>query len=92
MCYTTVLALEFAPALFERLRWQRAWQITHKITLPLVIIGILLSTMHQSSLGSLWLIAPGKLNDLWYTPLAAGLLLDFGDRGRAGHGDRWSRT
>ncbi|MCX6030911.1 MAG: Ni/Fe-hydrogenase cytochrome b subunit [Chloroflexi bacterium] len=68
MTYTAVLALEFAPALFERLRWKRAWQITHKITLPLVILGILLSTMHQSSLGSLWLIAPGKLNDLWYTP------------------------
>ncbi len=68
MCYTTVLALEFMPALFERLRWKRAWQFFHKITLPLVIVGILLSTMHQSSLGSLWLIAPGKLNDLWYTP------------------------
>ncbi len=68
MCYTAVLALEFMPALFERLRWKRAWQLFHKITLPLVIVGILLSTMHQSSLGSLWLIAPGKLNDLWYTP------------------------
>jgi Ni/Fe-hydrogenase subunit HybB-like protein len=68
LCYTTVLALEFSPALFERLRWKRAWQISHKLTLPLVIIGILLSTMHQSSLGSLWLITPGKLNDLWYTP------------------------
>lgn len=68
LCYTTVLALEFSPALFERLRWKRAWQITHKLTLPLVIVGILLSTMHQSSLGSLWLITPGKLNALWYTP------------------------
>lgn len=68
LCYTTVLALEFLPALFERLRWRRAWQLFHKITLPLVIIGILLSTMHQSSLGSLWLIAPGKLDPLWYTP------------------------
>jgi Ni/Fe-hydrogenase subunit HybB-like protein len=68
LCYTTVLALEFSPALFERLRWKRAWQIAHKLTLPLVIVGILLSTMHQSSLGSLWLITPGKLNDLWYTP------------------------
>jgi Ni/Fe-hydrogenase subunit HybB-like protein len=68
LIYTTVLALEFLPALFERLKWKRAWRIMHKITLPLVIIGILLSTMHQSSLGSLWLIAPGKLNPLWYTP------------------------
>lgn len=68
MTYTTVLALEFLPALFERLRWRRAWLLFHKITLPLVILGILLSTMHQSSLGSLWLIAPGKLHDLWFTP------------------------
>ncbi len=69
LCYTVVLALEFSPALFERLRWKRMWQFTHKIALPLVIIGILLSTMHQSSLGSLWLIAPGKLHGLWYSPL-----------------------
>ena len=48
MTYTTVLALEFVPALFERLRWKRAWRIAHAITLPLVILGILLSTMHQS--------------------------------------------
>jgi Ni/Fe-hydrogenase subunit HybB-like protein len=68
MCYTMVLALEFSPALFERLRWRKAWKIVHKVTLPLVILGIILSTMHQSSLGSLWLIAPGKLHDLWYTP------------------------
>jgi Ni/Fe-hydrogenase subunit HybB-like protein len=67
MCYTIVLALEFLPAVFERLRWRRAWQITHKITLPLVIVGICLSTMHQSSLGSLWVIAPGKLHPLWYS-------------------------
>jgi Ni/Fe-hydrogenase subunit HybB-like protein len=69
MTYTTVLALEFLPAVFERLRWKRAWRIMHAVTVPLVIVGICLSTMHQSSLGSLWLIAPGKLNDLWFTPL-----------------------
>jgi Ni/Fe-hydrogenase subunit HybB-like protein len=69
MCYTTVLALEFSPALFERLGWRKAWGVVHKITLPLVILGIVLSTMHQSSLGSLWLITPGKLHELWYTPL-----------------------
>ena len=68
LTYTTVLALEFLPALFERLRWRRAWIFFHKITLPLVILGICLSTMHQSSLGSLWLIAPGKLHNLWFTP------------------------
>jgi Ni/Fe-hydrogenase subunit HybB-like protein len=68
MCYTTVLALEFSPAVFERLGWKRPARFVHAIILPLVIIGVLLSTMHQSSLGSLWLVAPGKLHDLWYTP------------------------
>jgi Ni/Fe-hydrogenase subunit HybB-like protein len=35
---------------------------------PLVIVGCLLSTLHQSSLGTLYLIVPGKLHALWYTP------------------------
>jgi Ni/Fe-hydrogenase subunit HybB-like protein len=69
MCYTIVLAVEFSPAVFERLRWRKAWKVVHAITLPLVILGVVLSTMHQSSLGSIWLIVPGKLYDLWYTPL-----------------------
>jgi Ni/Fe-hydrogenase subunit HybB-like protein len=43
-------------------------RIQHAVTLPVVIVGILLSTMHQSSLGALFLIAPGKLHALWYTP------------------------
>jgi Ni/Fe-hydrogenase subunit HybB-like protein len=38
-------------------------------TLPLVIAGAVLSTLHQSSLGSFYLIVPGKLHALWYTPL-----------------------
>jgi Ni/Fe-hydrogenase subunit HybB-like protein len=37
--------------------------------LPIIIMGVILSTLHQSSLGSLYLIANGKLNTLWYTPM-----------------------
>jgi Ni/Fe-hydrogenase subunit HybB-like protein len=69
MLYTGVLALEFSPIVFERLRMPRPQRILHMISVPLVILGVLLSTLHQSSLGSLWLILPEKLHPLWYTPL-----------------------
>jgi Ni/Fe-hydrogenase subunit HybB-like protein len=69
MSYTTVLALEFSGMVFERLRWKRAHKAQKMITVPLVILGVVLSTFHQSSLGSLYLIVPGKLHALWYSPL-----------------------
>ncbi|MBI2838170.1 MAG: Ni/Fe-hydrogenase cytochrome b subunit [Acidobacteria bacterium] len=67
--YTTVLTLEFLPLLLERFRWARALRLVRAFTAPLVIAGIILSTLHQSSLGSLFLIVPQKLLQLWYTPL-----------------------
>ena len=67
--YLTVLALEFSGVVFERLGWTRALVIQHAISLPLVVAGAVLSTLHQSSLGSFYLIMPGKLHPLWYTPL-----------------------
>jgi Ni/Fe-hydrogenase subunit HybB-like protein len=69
MLYTTVLALEFAPIVFERLRLERPRRILRGISVPLVIAGVMLSTLHQSSLGSLYLIVPNKLHALWYSPL-----------------------
>jgi len=69
MTYTTVLALEFAPVVFERLRMPRPQRILRAISIPLIILGITLSTMHQSSLGSMFLIFPEKLSPLWYTPI-----------------------
>lgn len=67
--YTTVLALEFVPVVFERFRLTKALKIMHAFLIPLVILGVILSTLHQSSLGSLYLIVPQKLYPLWYTPL-----------------------
>jgi Ni/Fe-hydrogenase subunit HybB-like protein len=69
MLYTTVLALEFLPVVLERPNWQKPIRVLHSITMPLVILGVVLSTLHQSSLGSLFLIMPAKLHPLWYTPL-----------------------
>ena len=66
--YTTVLALEFSPMVFERWNLERPMKVIHSITVPLVIAGVLLSSLHQSSLGSLFLIVPSKLHPLWYSP------------------------
>lgn len=69
MLYTAVLALEFAPALLERLGWKTPLGWMRIVSIPLVIAGVILSILHQSSLGSLYLIVPHKLDALWYTPL-----------------------
>jgi Ni/Fe-hydrogenase subunit HybB-like protein len=69
MLYTTVLALEFMPSVWQKLRWGRGLLIWKRITVPLVLAGVLLSTLHQSSLGSLFLIMPQKIHPLWYSGL-----------------------
>jgi len=69
MLYTTVLLLEFSPVILERLGWKNALRRVRMVMIPLVIAGVILSTLHQSSLGSLYLIVPGKLYPLWYSPL-----------------------
>jgi len=67
--YTTVLFLEFIPVVFEKFGLHKPLEWIHNISVPLMIAGVLLSTLHQSSLGSLYLIVPEKLYPLWYTPL-----------------------
>jgi len=67
--YTTVLALEFSPVLIDRFQLDRLRKIFRIISIPLVIAGVILSTLHQSSLGSLYLIVPQKLHPFWYSPL-----------------------
>ncbi len=69
MTYTAVLALEFSPAVFERLNWHVPLRLIRGIQIPLVIAGIVLSTLHQSSLGTMLLMMPQTLNALWYTPI-----------------------
>jgi Ni/Fe-hydrogenase subunit HybB-like protein len=67
--YTTVLFLEFLPVVFEKFGWHRPMEWIHRISVPLMILGVLLSTLHQSSLGTLFLIVPEKLYPLWYSPI-----------------------
>ena len=74
MLYLAVLSLEFAPVVlehgwFDRPLFQRIHELLHMAVIPLVIAGIVLSTLHQSSLGSLFLITPYRLHPLWYSPI-----------------------
>ena len=75
MAYTTVLWIEFWPAFLERmpLAFKQRFnldrlQVFLKRYLFLFIgLGVLLPTMHQSSLGSVLLVMGSKLSPLWYT-------------------------
>jgi Ni/Fe-hydrogenase subunit HybB-like protein len=69
MLSTTVLALEFSPIVFERFGFQAPARLIHKFITPLVVLGVILSTLHQSSLGTVYLIVPSKLHPLWYSPM-----------------------
>jgi len=68
MFYTTVLFFEFLPNVLERFNLKRPLAWVRNVMAVLVVAGILLSTLHQSSLGTLYLIMPSKLHPFWYTP------------------------
>ena len=67
--YLTVQFLEFAPAVFEWLNWKVAHKWATMILVFACIAGVILSTLHQSALGALFLLAPTKVHPLWYSPL-----------------------
>lgn len=67
MLYLTVLFVEFCPAALEWLGLKKARYLIIKLTLVLTIFGVILSTLHQSSLGALFLLAHSKLHPLWYS-------------------------
>jgi hypothetical protein len=74
MLYLTVLFLEFCPVIlehpwFNKPFFRRIHGALKRITIPIVVLGIVLSTLHQSSLGSLFLITPDRVHPLWYSPI-----------------------
>ncbi len=76
MLYLTVLSLEFFPVPAEEFpRLAKIRAVLIKFRLPLVLAGIGLSSLHQSSLGSLFLIMPYRLHPLWYSPILPILFL-----------------
>jgi Ni/Fe-hydrogenase subunit HybB-like protein len=75
MLYMLAELLEFSPAIAEWLGWRRIRKIMASLTLGAVIFGITLSTLHQSGLGALYLMAKGKIHPLWYTEFIPILFL-----------------
>jgi Ni/Fe-hydrogenase subunit HybB-like protein len=72
--YLTVLTLEFLPVvlehrIFRNRFFQTILRALKRVSILLVVAGIVLSTLHQSSLGSLFLITPYRLHPLWYSPI-----------------------
>jgi Ni/Fe-hydrogenase subunit HybB-like protein len=59
--------LEFAPTVAEWLHWPKVRRVLEGLTTGAVIFGITLSTLHQSGLGALFLLAPTKIHPLWYS-------------------------
>jgi len=65
--YISVLFVEYSPAALEWLGFKKVRNLIVRLTLVLTIFGVILSTLHQSSLGALFMIAPSKLHPLWYS-------------------------
>lgn len=67
--YIGVLFLEFYPAFIEAKGGPGAAKSYNKVMFVLVALGVLLPTMHQSSLGTLMVISGTKLSPLWQSGL-----------------------
>lgn len=76
MLYLSVLALEFAPVVLEKFKLETPLKILKRVSIVLIIAGITLSTMHQSSLGTMLLIMQDKLHPLWHTQILPILFLN----------------
>jgi Ni/Fe-hydrogenase subunit HybB-like protein len=68
LLYFTVTLIELSPSFLERTRLQKLGLRLHHFAFGVVIVGISLSSLHHSSLGSLFLVTPVRLHELWYTP------------------------
>jgi Ni/Fe-hydrogenase subunit HybB-like protein len=73
--YLTVQLVEFSPAILEWLKSQRVRRWAVMLTIGMTIAGIILSTLHQSALGAMYLLVPGKLHPLWYSSYIPVLFL-----------------
>jgi Ni/Fe-hydrogenase subunit HybB-like protein len=67
LLYMIAELIEFSPTIAEWLGARRARKILSGMTIAAVIFGITLSTLHQSGLGALYLMAKDKIHPLWYS-------------------------
>lgn len=67
--YIIVLAIEFSPALFERMGFRQARRRVHRVLFVFTGIGVLLPMMHQSSMGTVVVLLGHQLSPLWQSPM-----------------------
>jgi len=75
MLYMAAELIEFSPVVAEWLGLDRARRILSRLTLATVVFGVTLSSLHQSGLGALFLMAKAKIHPLWYTEFLPVLFL-----------------
>jgi Ni/Fe-hydrogenase subunit HybB-like protein len=73
--YINICLIEWSPALFEWLNLRKAREFFSKLAIWATIFGVIIAGGHQSALGGLYLVAPGKLHPLWYSPLLPAFFL-----------------
>ena len=77
MSYTTVALLEFLAPVCEKFGIHVPLRVLRTIEMPLIVLGAAIATLHQSTIGTFFLIAVDKLHNLWYSPISAAAVLDF---------------
>jgi Ni/Fe-hydrogenase subunit HybB-like protein len=75
MSYTVVLAIEVSPMVLERLGFQKLRARLEKVLFFFIALGVLLPTMHQSSLGSMLMVFGPQIDPIYQTPLLPILFL-----------------
>lgn len=73
--YTTVLWIEFSPSLMEKIKFKKGLRVMNRVLFIFIALGVLLPTMHQSSMGSMLIALGPKLSPLWQTDLLPLLFL-----------------
>jgi Ni/Fe-hydrogenase subunit HybB-like protein len=69
MSYTTVALLEFLSPVCEKFGYHIPLRLLRTLELPLIVLGAAIATLHQSTIGTFFLIAVDKLHNLWYNPI-----------------------
>ena len=69
LLYTVVLTVEVSPQILEKLGRTRLAHQVHTVIVPVAIAAVTLSSLHQSTLGTLYLNMPHRLHPLWFSPI-----------------------
>jgi Ni/Fe-hydrogenase subunit HybB-like protein len=73
--YVVVMWIEFSPVVLEKFGLKDLKKKLNRFLFLIVALGTLLPMMHQSSLGTLWVVLGPQVHPLWQTPMVPLLFL-----------------